>query len=72
MKLKAAPLDLILQANQIPTGDELRAQQRAALDARLAAERAAGPRFLNSNQRRNLRKLLAKHAAPTDDESPIA
>ncbi len=72
MKLKSAPLDLILQANHIPTGDELRAQQRAALDARLAAERAAAPRLLNARQRRNLRRLLAKHAESTNDESPTA
>ena len=72
MKLKSAPLDLILQANNLPNGDELRAQQRAALDVRLAAERAAAPRFLNAQQRRNLRKLLAKHAKDTNDESPPA
>lgn len=60
MKIKAAPLDLILQANNLPTGDELRQQKAAEIAARTEAEKAKAPNFLNHNQRRSLRKVIEK------------
>lgn len=67
MRLKSAPLDLILQANGEPTGDELRAQAREARHAATRAEINALPVYLNSNQRRNLRCVIEKANQPEQD-----
>ena len=68
MRIKSAPLDLILQANGLPTGDELRAQQREAKFAERREELAATP-YLNSNQRRNLRRVIEKANQPEQDRN---
>lgn len=68
MRLKSAPLDLILHANGLPTGDELRAQEREAKFAERRAELAATP-YLNSNQRRNLRRVIEKANQPEQDRN---
>jgi hypothetical protein len=69
LRVKTATLDLILKANGQPTGDELRMQAHETQAAKTAAEKAAAPYFLNSKQRRNLRKVLAK-AQQTEDSNP--
>lgn len=55
MRLKTAPLDLILKANNKLTGDELRAKERADAEAaRVQAIKDAGMGHLTKKQRKNL------------------
>lgn len=68
MRIKSASLDLIAIANGQPTGDELREAQRQAEEERRQAELAAYPRWMNSKQRRSLRRVIAKGNAQSANE----
>lgn len=60
MRIKSASLELILKANGKPTGDEIVAARLKAERDAIRAEVQALPKYLNSSQRRALRKVIAK------------
>lgn len=64
-RIKAASLDAIRVANGQPTLNEVQEAAVSEHDREAARFRAATP-HLNSNQRRNLKKVLAKAAQKLD------
>lgn len=69
MRVKSAPLNLILEANGKPTGDQLLAQQLAEAKAARQvvkelrqADMATLPKYLSSRQLQALRRTLRKGA----------
>ena len=59
MKLKSASLETIAKANGKPTGDDLIKAEREAKEQARREEIASLPKYMNSAQRRKLRKVLA-------------
>lgn len=60
MKTKSAPLNLILEANGKPTGDQLLAQQRAGAEDSRRAYIDALPKYMSSKQRCALRRTIRR------------
>jgi hypothetical protein len=59
-RLKSADLDTILRAVGKPTGDEIRARERAEKEAREKAALDALPVPISRKRWRNVQRLIAK------------
>ena len=59
--MRSAKLDVILKANGVPTGDELRANTRAEQAQRTEAEKMSFPNGTTGRQRRAYRRMIERN-----------